>query len=175
MNNIYGYIELDEDIIIEQLKNIKINELGFKDYKPKIVLKDKLNNIQKIKLTKDDFNFKKIEYNYIYKINKQISKLKDQDLSFLCLGDYSNFEEKMSGIGGLTAKNVKEIKYYTELMEKYGKIIGEEMEIFNIQLWLTPALNIHRNILCGRNFEYYSEDPLITGRMASAMVKTVQS
>ena len=67
--NIYGYIELDEDIIIEQLKNIKINELGFKDYKPKIVLKDKLNNIQKIKLTKDDFNLKKIEYNYIYKIN----------------------------------------------------------------------------------------------------------
>ena len=62
-----------------------------------------------------------------------------------------------------------------ELIEQYGKIIANEMEIFNIQLWLAPALNIHRNILCGRNFEYFSEDPLITGKMAAAFAKSVQS
>jgi len=55
-----------------------------------------------------------------------------------------------------------------------GDIVGSEMEIFKIDLWLAPALNIHRSILCGRNFEYYSEDPLISGAFASALTKGVQ-
>ena len=55
-----------------------------------------------------------------------------------------------------------------------GKIIKEEMELFNVDLWLAPALNIHRNILCGRNFEYFSEDPYLSGRMASLMVLGVE-
>jgi len=61
-----------------------------------------------------------------------------------------------------------------EFAEKCGDIVGTEMEMFRVNLWLAPALNIHRSILCGRNFEYYSEDPLITGLTAANMVKGVQ-
>lgn len=63
----------------------------------------------------------------------------------------------------------------TELMEEYGTYIAEEMQEFHVNLWLAPGLNIHRNPLCGRNFEYYSEDPLISGTMAAAVTKGVQS
>lgn len=48
------------------------------------------------------------------------------------------------------------------------------MERFGINLWLAPALNIHRSALCGRNFEYYSEDPLISGLFATAITQGVQ-
>lgn len=59
-------------------------------------------------------------------------------------------------------------------VKKCGEIVREEMEIFNIDLWLAPALNIHRNILCGRNFEYYSEDPYLSGTIAIAMINGVE-
>ncbi|MBR2540514.1 MAG: glycoside hydrolase family 3 C-terminal domain-containing protein [Mogibacterium sp.] len=61
-----------------------------------------------------------------------------------------------------------------ELAEELGDIVGSEMEIFGIDLWLAPALNIHRNVLCGRNFEYFSEDPLLSGLFAAALTKGVQ-
>lgn len=61
-----------------------------------------------------------------------------------------------------------------ELAGTYGDIVGDEMERFGVQLWLAPALNIHRSILCGRNFEYYSEDPLVSGLMAAAITDGVQ-
>ena len=62
-----------------------------------------------------------------------------------------------------------------ELAEKFGDIVGSEMEAFGVNLWLAPALNIHRSILCGRNFEYYSEDPLVSGLTAAAICQGVQS
>lgn len=61
-----------------------------------------------------------------------------------------------------------------ELCEKCADLVGNEMERFGIHLWLAPALNIHRSPLCGRNFEYYSEDPLISGKMAAAITRGVQ-
>lgn len=61
------------------------------------------------------------------------------------------------------------------MLEKCGAAVAEEMEEFNVTLWLAPGMNIHRNPLCGRNFEYYSEDPVVSGCMAAAITKGVQS
>lgn len=62
-----------------------------------------------------------------------------------------------------------------ELLHKMGQAVGEEMLQFGITIWLAPGMNIHRNPLGGRAFEYYSEDPVLTGEMAAALTKGVQS
>lgn len=62
----------------------------------------------------------------------------------------------------------------TTLCEDCGDIVGDEMERFGVHIWLAPALNIHRLPLCGRNFEYYSEDPLVSGKIAAAVTRGVQ-
>ncbi|MBE6482939.1 MAG: beta-1,3-N-acetylglucosaminyltransferase [Actinomyces ruminicola] len=62
-----------------------------------------------------------------------------------------------------------------ELAAAYGDLVGAEMDHFGAHLWLAPAFNLHRTILCGRNFEYLSEDPLLAGRMAAGITRGVQA
>ena len=255
---IFGYIKLNEDIITQQLKNINSNT-DFEEYKPEIVLNDNLSNIQKIKLTKNNFDLKTFKYDYESKTDPILTNLEDKDLAKLCIGNYIDRYSEGSlgrdiGFAGLTTRYIKGInnyltmadgpaglrmtkiiardykgyhrlndnpitinnyKYYMndslikkekknqnlshysniiyqyttaipiatalaqsfneEFVQKCGDAVGKEMEIFNINLWLAPAINIHRNILCGRNFEYYSEDPFVSGKMGAAMTKGVQS
>ena len=117
---LFGYIEIREDIITVQLKNIKSNP-GFQDYKPKITLKDDLSNIQKIILQKEDFNYKNISYNYEEKVYDIIKELKNEELAYMCIGGFSESHdennENQRGLKGLTTKKVKRIKHYLKMTD----------------------------------------------------------
>ena len=99
------------------------------------------------------------------------------------------------GLGGMSfggdanAEGIRHYQYLTaipiaftlasswdlDLITSMGDLVGAEMEEFKATLWLAPGMNIHRNPLCGRNFEYYSEDPLLAGKCAAADTKGVQA
>ncbi|MCM1113862.1 MAG: glycoside hydrolase family 3 C-terminal domain-containing protein [Clostridium sp.] len=65
--------------------------------------------------------------------------------------------------------------FSVEFAEKCGDIVATEMKQYGVHLWLAPAMNIQRDIRCGRNFEYYSEDPVLSGEIAAAITKGVQA
>ena len=113
------------------------------------------------------------------------------------MGDMMDFldEEQLSMLAAMTPKPTQEeldapVNYQyciaipigtalaqsfnAELCETLGDMVGDEMELFGVNYWLAPALNIQRSPLCGRNFEYYSEDPLVAGKVAAAITKGVQ-
>lgn len=62
-----------------------------------------------------------------------------------------------------------------ELLQSFGAAVAQEMHEYGVELWLAPGMNIHRDPLCGRNFEYFSEDPLVAGFCAAAITKGVQT
>ncbi len=62
-----------------------------------------------------------------------------------------------------------------KLAEEFGRCVGFDMDTCKVSGWLAPGMNIHRNPLCGRNFEYFSEDPLVSGLFAAAVVKGCQT
>lgn len=89
--------------------------------------------------------------------------------------DLSGTETEYRYCTALPCETMLAQTWNTDLLFKCGDIIGKEMEFFGIDLWLAPGMNIQRNPLCGRNFEYFSEDPFLTGKCAAYITKGVQS
>ena len=138
-------------------------------------------------------------------LDEFISQMSDRQLMSLLFGKKDRGVANTGGIGGLKEYGVPNVMtsdgpagvrlhsgigvkttafpvatmlactWNLDIVEKVGVAGALEMKENNMYIWLTPALNIHRSPLCGRNFEYYSEDPFVSGKMAAAMVRGIQS
>ena len=109
---------------------------------------------------------------------------KVDDFPFLVMADGpAGLRLTVHGEGGGKHQYCTALPIGTALAQSYnvnfahlcGNVVGKEMQQFGVQLWLAPALNLHRSVRCGRNFEYYSEDPLLSGKIAAAITRGVQA
>ena len=96
-------------------------------------------------------------------------------LKWLVLGDPDKGEVVYQFVTGFPIEAVVAQTWDTELVRQMGEAVATEMHEYGVMFWLAPAINIVRNPLCGRNYEYYSEDPLLTGKMAAAVTQGVQA
>ena len=138
-------------------------------------------------------------------VDEFVAQLSDEELIHLCGGQPNTGVANTFGIGNLPEYDVPNFMtadgpagvrisdetgihttawpcatllastFDTELVERVGRAGGEELIENNLYIWLTPGMNIHRNPMCGRNFEYYSEDPVVAGLTAAALVRGIQS
>ena len=98
-----------------------------------------------------------------------------REMEALSLGDPKQGTPVYQYMTAWPAEHVQAQTWNRALLRKIGEATGREMLETGVALWLAPAMNIHRNPLCGRNFEYYSEDPCLSARMAAAVTEGVQS
>ena len=117
-----------------------------------------------------------------YDVNPETGEMYDAGLQAALEGGFFANHEEHEGadtyyqyctaipVGTLLAQT-----WNMELLEETGKAVAKEMQEFGVAWWLAPGMNVHRNPLCGRNFEYYSEDPLVSGMAAAAITRGVQS
>lgn len=96
-------------------------------------------------------------------------------LKWLVLGNPQKGQILYQFVTGFPIEAMVAQTWNIPLAAKIGKAVGEEMNEYGVTFWLAPAMNIVRNPLCGRNYEYFSEDPLLTGLMAAAITNAVQS
>lgn len=140
-------------------------------------------------------------YNDPDKMDAFLAQLTDLQLANLCSGQPSVIRWNTGGFGNLAEYGIPNAQFVDgpagvhtndlctawpvatllactwdeDLLEQIGAAAAQEALSVGGSVWLAPAINIHRNPLCGRNFEYYSEDPYLSGRMAIALTKGTQS
>ncbi len=106
--------------------------------------------------------------------------LEDRGVNFAVMADGPaglrlTMDEDDTGNTYFPMATMQACTWNVELLEQVGEEIGKEAQINQVSVWLAPAVNIHRDPLCGRNFEYYSEDPVLAGLCGAAVTKGVQS
>ena len=96
-------------------------------------------------------------------------------LNWLVLGNPDKGQILYQFVTAFPVATVVAQTWNNTLAERMGYAVGNEMKEYGVTFWLAPAMNIVRNPLCGRNYEYFSEDPLITGKMAAAITRGAQA